>query len=69
MPKNLLTRVGETIDQYRAEQAQSPRRNSPSTQRLRWFLPSGGTALVVLLPIATQSVCMGESPPKRANHL
>jgi hypothetical protein len=65
MRKNLLTRIGETIDQYQAEQRQHsylekvpiPRhsqRRLPSV--LKWFLPNGGTVLLILLLIATQSL-------------
>jgi hypothetical protein len=66
--KNLLSRIGETIDRYCAEQQQrkittaeastvsaNPRRRSmPGI--LKWFFPNGGTILIVLLLIMTHSI-------------
>lgn len=56
MSKNLLTQLGETIDQYRVEKAQQPPSSQSPIQRLGWLIPNGGTILVVLLLVATQSV-------------
>lgn len=70
MKKSLLTHIGEALDQYHAEKVrasdQSPatstnagvHTHSPSSFRriLRWFLPNGGTLILIALLIATQSV-------------
>lgn len=62
----LATRIGAVIDQYRdeqkAERATTPaeetttKRKLGKARSLRWFLPNGGTLLMIVLLIATQSV-------------
>ncbi len=57
--KSLLTKLAETIDQHRAEQrtltpelpAQEQRRRKLS-RIAHWFLPNGGTLLMMVLLIA-----------------
>ncbi|MCA9995568.1 MAG: hypothetical protein KDE56_07475 [Anaerolineales bacterium] len=70
MKKSLLTHIGEAIDRYHAERGQnSPKSQAAfptgevrATSRrnfrriLRWFLPNGGTLILIALLIATQSV-------------
>lgn len=68
MKKSLITRIGETVDQHRLDREQSQRENATlptstavsnekSGSRIaRWFLPNGGSILLVLLLIFTQSV-------------
>ncbi len=67
MQKSLLTRIGETIDQHRQEQrihesdvSTAPRPSQLPTI-LRWFLPNGGTLLLIALLIFTQNVWAGQS--------
>jgi hypothetical protein len=60
----ILLQLGETIDRYSAARRQatdgvdrlSPSQSRRSHQLVRWFLPNGGTLLIVLLLIFTQSV-------------
>ena len=64
--KSLLTELSEAIDRYRAgrrarrgergQQESSPARSDRLGRALRWFTPNGGTILLVLVLIATQSV-------------
>jgi len=67
MQKSLLTRISETIDQYRNErQAQSARTDAGPARTalpplLRWFLPNGGTLLLVAILIFTQNVWAGQA--------
>jgi hypothetical protein len=71
MTKGLLTRLGEsltqvgkTVDDYYVEREQAAGDMGESKrsivkrplQIVRWFLPNGGTILIVLLIIATQSL-------------
>lgn len=70
MKKSLLTHIGEAIDRYHTERGQnSPKSQAAfptgevrATSRrnfrriLRWFLPNGGTLILIALLIATQSV-------------
>jgi hypothetical protein len=65
MNQNILTRIGETIDQYGVERRQvtdvsmeqiTPQKASRLSRLSRWFLPNGGTLLMILLLIATQSL-------------
>ncbi|MCA9995567.1 MAG: hypothetical protein KDE56_07470 [Anaerolineales bacterium] len=62
----LATQVGEVIDQHRASQeeteehieneyALAPKRQS-KVKYIHWFLPNGGTLILIALLIATQSV-------------
>ena len=56
MDKNILTRIGETIDQYRADRRAAsvneaaPQLKRPSRLRriLRWWMPNPGTLVLVL---------------------
>lgn len=62
----LATQVGEVIDQHRVQQKDVAERieevNDPSPKRqnkakyIHWFLPNGGTLILIALLIATQSV-------------
>ena len=67
MQKSLLTHLSEAIDQYRQEQQSQPAQvtGSPRPSRLpgllRWFLPNGGTLLLVAILIFTQNVWAGQS--------
>lgn len=56
--KGLLTRVGEAIDSYRIERVSKSAegRTSPMKRTLRWLIPNGGTLLIALLLVVTQSV-------------
>ncbi len=59
--KSFITRFGELIDEYRAERRaaapmDAPRRPGRLGRLLRWFLPNGGTLLLVALLILTQQV-------------
>ncbi len=59
--KSLLTWLGEAVDGYRAERqrAQSQRPHSqPSNLRqiLSWFVPNGGTLLLIAVLLFTQNV-------------
>lgn len=61
MSKNILIHLGEAIDRYSAEKQIDNKDNSlPSTskgrQLLQWFLPNGGTLIIVLALIMTQTV-------------
>ena len=61
MSKHILTRIGETIENYNAEkksdlqnQLQSSR--SKISNWLQWILPNGGTIIIVLALLVTQPV-------------
>ncbi len=62
MNKGLITRIGEAIDQQRQEpQSRSAQAvDAPRPSRLpalaRWFLPNGGTLLLIAILIFTQNV-------------
>lgn len=68
MKKSLITRMGEAIDQHRIERQRSQDESVPlpagtpaqkrrkSFRIARWFLPNGGSILLVLLLVFTQSV-------------
>jgi hypothetical protein len=53
--KSLLTRLGETIDQYRITKTKHTT-TSKLGPIIRWLMPNGGTLLIALLLIMTQSV-------------
>jgi hypothetical protein len=60
--KSLLTRLCETIDDYRAAQHAQPTtsQNSSYLRRfLRWLTPNGGTLLLTAILILTQQVWAG----------
>ena len=67
MQKNLLTRFGEAIDQHRQEQQTQALPPAEPTKRsrlggiLRWFLPNGGTLLLIAILIFTQNVWAGSA--------
>ena len=67
MQKSLVTRIGEAIDQHRqAQQGETLQPSGSSGSRrlsglLRWFLPNGGTLLLVTILIFTQNVWAGQS--------
>ena len=67
MNKGLISRLGETIDQYRSErQAQKHEEMRQGGEAryprlLRWFLPNGGTLLLIAILIFTQNVWAGQS--------
>jgi len=61
--KGLFARLGETIDQYRAEQRERRAEQSAAIKEpgrlshlVRWLMPNGGTLLIVLALILTQQV-------------
>ncbi|MCP4542589.1 MAG: hypothetical protein GY832_36165, partial [Chloroflexi bacterium] len=58
--KSLLTRLGETFDEYRADRrchAQDPPPERGRPRRfLRWLMPNGGILLLVAVLIATAQV-------------
>ena len=59
--KSLLTKICETIDRHRTERhmqqvAQPIKQPGRMSRLLRWFLPNGGTLILIALLIATQSV-------------
>jgi hypothetical protein len=57
--KGLLTRLGETLDEYRAERCASVSQDAqPGRARriLRWLLPNGGTLLLVAVLVLTANV-------------
>jgi len=56
-----LTRIGETIDQHRADRAASAGEAAPQKPGrvrafLRWLTPNGGTLLLIALLVLTQNV-------------
>ena len=65
MQKSLLTRIGEAVDQHRNERQSQPAGTGEGPIRatlpplLRWFLPNGGTLLLVAILIFTQNVWAG----------
>jgi len=59
--RNLLSHLGEAIDNYRAErQCYVEKEPAPRLHHrgrvLHWFIPNGGTLLLIALLIATQSI-------------
>ena len=57
--KSLLTKLAETLDQERTLTPELPaqeQRSSNLSRLVRWFLPNGGTVVIVLLLIASQSI-------------
>jgi hypothetical protein len=57
--KSFITKLGELIDQHRAEQPAStaaPSRPGRVRRLIRWLTPNGGTLLLIALLIATQGV-------------
>jgi hypothetical protein len=57
--KSFITKLGELIDQHRAEQPSStaaPSRPGRVQRFIRWLMPNGGTLLLIALLIATQGV-------------
>ena len=54
--KSLLTKLAETFDQERAEQRRKEQLPSNLSRLVRWFLPNGGTVVIVVLLIASQSI-------------
>ena len=61
--KSLLTKLGETLDQHRAEQRRlapelpAPQQRPSKLSRLAgWFLHNAGILVVVVLLIASQSI-------------
>ena len=67
MNKSLLTRVGESIDQHRQERRNQALQPLPEGGRsrwptlVRWFLPNGGTLLLIAILIFTQNVWAGST--------
>jgi hypothetical protein len=69
--KNLLTKIGETIDQHRTQQRErqtgQPIRQPGRLRRfVRWLTPNGGALLLVALLIATQGVWARNLPAPAA---
>ena len=61
MQKNIITRIGETIDSFYAEkQTEIPAGQRPTRSNfsriLQWLLPNGGTIIIVLALFLTQTV-------------
>jgi len=59
--KSLLTRLSETLDEYRADRRRAQAQDTPSrpgrlSRVLRWLTPNGGTLLLIAALIATAQV-------------
>jgi hypothetical protein len=72
--KSIFTYIGEAIDKYRTERQQIANgnvANTNSTKRLptilNWFLPNGGTILIVLLLLLTQQVWANNTQMNSSN--
>jgi len=64
MEKSIVTRIGEAIDQHRqkiSEQPRDPTHPALMGRLLRWFLPNGGTLLLIAILIFIQNVWAGQS--------
>jgi hypothetical protein len=58
--RSLLIHLGEAIDHYRSERRDAAKEQAPQSYHrgrlLRWFIPNGGTLILIALLIATQSI-------------
>jgi hypothetical protein len=61
MNDGLISRIGETIDHQTSEHPGATPGQTRTLRLLRWFLPNGGTLLLMGLLIFTQNVWAGQS--------